>query len=307
MEKVQELATTVRAVCLICEDIRPLWDGAMSSIAGGGPGASSRLPTASCAQRQLREEWTHWTHYGSPAPDQQIPGGSVPVRPTETIKIKLSRIIVAHLNERKLPWQRFAMVLRLGQEFKKKPYDLNQMTEMTEIVNFRYTFLPIPIVLGVPIPKDEWRTTVIASRALHHLELSYGADMRKTLLKEVPSALLVKLLHSRPEFPARVERRQQPPLHNAKHLTDVYLRENISLVTYVAKNDDCIIEIFSRPTKPLVDARMLGLLGSVGVVFCALSLYLGKSILDLVCQLVVSLAFGWYASIVFCTCKVVAK
>jgi hypothetical protein len=185
--------------------------------------------------------------------------------------------------------------------------NITSMTD-TEIVNFRYTFLPFPIVLGVKIPKDEWRTATIATYALKELRTRHGPDVESAVMQEIPSPLLVKLQHRRSSgldtgvtTTSRTPRRQE----YAPELTDTFLRNHTSLYAYVQEQDNCIIDLAERTEKrvfPYVKELI-----ATAFVLLALFLYLGGSPWTILRQTASSAIISYFIMIMTCKCRVVAR
>ncbi len=178
----------------------------------------------------------------------------------------------------------------------------------TEIVNFRFTFLPFPVVLDVRIPKDEWRTATLAGYALRELRQRHGPDVESVVMQEIPSPLLVKLQYLRSSgldtgvtTTTRTPRRQE----YASELTDTFLRNHTSLYAYVQEQGDCIIDLAERTEKrvfPYVKELI-----ATAFALLALFLYLGGSPWTILRQTATSAILSYFIMMMTCKCRVVAR
>lgn len=180
------------------------------------------------------------------------------------------------------------------------------------LVNIRYAFLPIPVVLGVYINAEEWRTLPILSAALHQLSNTYGPEIKNVWLADIPSPLLAKLTIPRQEE-ANVGTNpndiilQSTQSNEATELTDIVLREAGGLAEFAKKHGDVIIDLCERKTikrdlgTPLVRCAMALLL------FVGLYMYSIGDVYTILRGAVFSMIGGWFTLPWACKCKVVVR
>ncbi len=174
----------------------------------------------------------------------------------------------------------------------------------TQIVNFRYTFLPSPIILAVPIPRDEWRTVALAQIAIDYLAKQYTTDIKKTFRRDIPSALVIKFQDRREtdvSSKTNVVTSSNRPRRQAQfpELTDAVLRGNTSLAHYVNDHDDCIIDVSERPSTRVMKYAKQQIAGFA--VLLAVTVYLDGNY-----WITIALGGlgGYMAMLLTCECKV---
>ncbi|KAJ3170015.1 hypothetical protein HDU87_000481 [Geranomyces variabilis] len=175
----------------------------------------------------------------------------------------------------------------------------------TTIVNFRYTFLPIPVILAVPVQKNEWRTLPILAAALNCLSKEYGQEIQETWVMAVPSALVVRLEQHREK--ARVNDILLTP-RVKNELSSSILRDAGGIYAYVQEHNDAVIDISQRSVRPahkFPTVQLASVLGAAVVVH----VFLGGplSFWGVIQQLLISALGGYLAMVMTCRCKVVVR
>lgn len=181
---------------------------------------------------------------------------------------------------------------------------MNENDPATQIINFRYTFLPCPVILAVPVPRDEWRTVVLARIAIDYLAHRYTADIKKTFQRDIPSPLVVKLQDRREADAPSNSNLTNRPRRQAQflELTDALLRSNTSLARYVYEHDDCIIDVSERPATRLIKYRNEKI--AVFAAVLAIMVYIGADWSAITRQIALSFLGGYISMIITCKCKI---
>ena len=175
------------------------------------------------------------------------------------------------------------------------------------LVNIRYAFLPIPVVLGVHINAEEWRTLPILSAALYQLKNTYGPEIKNVWLADIPSPLLAKLTIPRQQKAGDDIILQDTQSNDTTELTDIILREAGGVAEFAKQHGDIIIDLCERKTikrefgTPLVRCAMALLL------FVSLYMYSIGDVYTILRGAVFSMIGAWSTLPWACKCKVVVR